>query len=96
MKERHPIPVKLRVDPIVFLNEPIPEHMVNVAMGIDIPDKREIVRGDITGELLLLVFIITGSIHDHACSGFIPEQVGVNLEGVEDKFFDSDHAIPLV
>ena len=62
-----------------------------MAVGQPYLPEGQILPGDKTEEGLLLFLVIEGRVYHYQRAFFIPDEVGVLPEGVEDKCFDVDH-----
>ncbi len=91
MEEKFRIPMILRSNSVVFSNEFVAQNMVDMTMGIQVPDQFEPMVGYKTGKLVPFLFIITGSIDQNGIRSTVPEQVSVHHESIESKSLYLNH-----
>jgi hypothetical protein len=66
--------------------------MINMAVGIQVADQFEIIPFNKAGDLLFLTAFEAGGINDHTFTGFIIQDIRVDLEGIENKFLYLYHS----
>lgn len=91
MEEKFRIPVILRSNAVMFSNEFVTEDMVDMTMGIQVPDQIKPMAGQKTGELIPFLFIITGCIDQNGIRSTVPEQVSVHHKSIESKSLYLNH-----
>ena len=85
----------LWMDSIEPGDEIISQHMVNMAMGVQVADKFQVVPRNKIFDLPLFFRCPAGSIYQDTFSGFIAQNIGVDHEGIENKFVDFYHRVTL-
>lgn len=78
-------------DLVGLFNEVVPQHMVDVAVGIDVAHGFQLMGCDIIRKLSGFIVIIAGGINHNTFFGFIVEQVGVHLKSIKYKSFYRNH-----
>lgn len=91
MKEKFRVAMILRSDSIMTGNEFVAQDVVDMTMGIQVPDQVEPMVADKTGKLILLLFFITGCIDQNGIGSTVPEQVCVHHESIESKALYVNH-----
>jgi hypothetical protein len=67
--------------------------MVYMAMGVDQPHRLKVFFPDKTGEHRLFFRPVATRVNNGTFFGFIPQDIGVDLEGVERETVDVEHSL---
>jgi hypothetical protein len=66
-----------------------------MTMRVQVAHKFKVVSGNVTPDLILLFRFVTGGVDQDTFAGFVVQNIGVDHEGIEDKFFDLYHLVVL-
>lgn len=89
--------IEFRVGMIFWMNakvireESVAQHMIDMAVGVEVPDEFKLMFLQKQDEFFLFLLLVTGGIYDDGIPGFVPQQVGVDHEGIKCKSLDVNH-----
>ena len=83
----------VRLQPIGFGHETVPEDMVEVAVGVEQQFGNQTLGGHVGAQLLPLPGCVAAGVYDGAPALIVMDQVGVLLKGVELENFNMKHGL---